>query len=283
MTTIDTNGAVHDQAGRFATTGGSSAGYDLSAPAPVAPVGVVDGYPPAEDPQRRLDAVRADAERLLTDVGLAGWRFEWDAAVARAGQTRYRDRTISMSHDLTLLHDDAKVRDTIAHEVAHALTGPGHGHDEEWRRTAIGLGGDGKRCFDGQPKPAARWVGTCPNGHQVGRNRRTANRQYSCNACSPGRFDPESVITWTRNEDYVPPTRPQTVHRRPPRASMVGKDYRLDLPGNDELDGMSVTVVGVAQKAGYVVVEYDDGDSLYARKYRVPVARLYEDESITPP
>lgn len=33
--------------------------------------------------------------------------------------------------------------DTVAHEVAHALVGPAHGHDAVWRRKAVELGGSG--------------------------------------------------------------------------------------------------------------------------------------------
>ena len=33
-----------------------------------------------------------------------------------------------------------EVRDTILHEVAHALVGPGHGHDTVWKATAAQVG-----------------------------------------------------------------------------------------------------------------------------------------------
>lgn len=52
---------------------------------------------------------------------------------------------------LSLFHieadDVAEVRDTILHEIAHALT-PGHGHDEVWQAKAMQVGA---RPFSGNP------------------------------------------------------------------------------------------------------------------------------------
>jgi hypothetical protein len=75
-----------------------------------------------------------------------GWKFEWDRAKQRNGQTRYSDRTISLSAPRTQLRDEAWVRMTIIHEIAHALVGPGYGHGATWQRKFRSLGGDGARC-----------------------------------------------------------------------------------------------------------------------------------------
>jgi|SRR6187431_295038 len=75
-----------------------------------------------------------------------GWRFEWDRAKNRNGQCRYADRVISLSAPRTQLRDEAWVRMTIIHEIAHALVGPGYGHGHIWKAKFRSLGGDGSRC-----------------------------------------------------------------------------------------------------------------------------------------
>src|SRR4051794_36578616 len=86
------------------------------------------------------------AESLIARHGLSGWRVEFDTAKRRAGICRYAERVIGLSAPLTRLHDEAEVRDTVLHEVAHALVGARHGHDSVWRHTARRIGCSGLRC-----------------------------------------------------------------------------------------------------------------------------------------
>ncbi len=88
----------------------------------------------------------AMAEHLLVRHGLTDWQVAYDNAKRRAGVCRYRDRTIGLSAPLTALHSEEDVRDTILHEIAHALAGPEHGHDDRWREVAMSIGCTGERC-----------------------------------------------------------------------------------------------------------------------------------------
>lgn len=132
----------------------------------------------------------------MAEHGLAGWTFAFDRAVRRAGSCRYDTRRITLSRALTQLHTQAEVRDTVLHEIAHALC-PGEGHSQKWRRTAISIGSTGQRCVPREaPRVPGAWVGTCPAGHTVDRHR-APQRVASCSQCSP-RFDPAHVFTWTK-------------------------------------------------------------------------------------
>lgn len=140
------------------------------------------------------------AHRLATDLmaqhGLGDWTFRFDNARARFGACRYQTRQITVSRHLARLCSEAEVRNTVLHEVAHALVGRVHGHDDVWRRTALAIGSDGRRTDDGPLGAEGRWTGRCPAGHVVHRHRRPS-RVMSCSTCSPGRFDHGAIFEWT--------------------------------------------------------------------------------------
>lgn len=57
------------------------------------------------------------------------YRFEFDNAKRRFGRCSYRPRFITLSKRLVLLNDYETVKNVILHEIAHALTSPGKGHN----------------------------------------------------------------------------------------------------------------------------------------------------------
>jgi predicted SprT family Zn-dependent metalloprotease len=136
------------------------------------------------------------ARRLVADHGLQGWTVELDRAKTRAGACHYPRRLITLSAPLTRLHTEEHVRDTILHEIAHALVGPRHRHDAVWRAKALEIGCTGQRCVPADaPKVDGDWLGTCPAGHEVHRHRRP-QRPQSCSRCRPS-FDLRHLFAWT--------------------------------------------------------------------------------------
>lgn len=141
-----------------------------------------------------------EARRLATGLmrrhGLTGWRLVFDNAKTRAGICRAVPREIGLSRVLTQLHTEAEVRDTILHEIAHALVGPVHGHDPVWRAKALEIGCSALRCVPGTaPRAVGPWVGVCPTGHRTTRHRQPT-RVQSCGQCSRS-FDPGTLLDWT--------------------------------------------------------------------------------------
>ena len=126
------------------------------------------------------------------------WSFKFDSSKRRFGVCKYRTRTISMSKVLCKMNDEPAVKDTILHEIAHALVGTGHHHDSSWRKLALEIGCNGKTCCeDSVVVPPSTFIGTCPNGHTFERFRRTRG-QSSCNKCAGNRFNSKFLITWKR-------------------------------------------------------------------------------------
>ncbi|MDJ1115510.1 SprT-like domain-containing protein [Microbacterium dauci] len=143
--------------------------------------------------------VRREAEELLAAHLDASWSFAFDNAKRRAGACDYHRKRITLSRYLSARYDDTTNRQTILHEIAHALAGPSAGHGAEWKRIARALGYTGGVTHRGETATElAPWVGTCPAGHVAYRHRR-ATRATSCAICAPS-FDARHLFTWERRE-----------------------------------------------------------------------------------
>lgn len=136
------------------------------------------------------------ARSLMNEHGLHDWTLTLDRAKTRAGAMFPRQRRISLSGPLTRVHSEEQVRDTILHEIAHALVGHQHGHDRVWKAKARELGASDQRCFSSEEaRELAPFIGICPAGHEVRRHKRPT-RLVSCSRCS-SRYDPNSIFEWT--------------------------------------------------------------------------------------
>lgn len=137
------------------------------------------------------------ANELLTQHNLNEWRFKFDNAKRRFGYCRYTNKTISLSKPLVLLNEEARVKNTILHEIAHALLPAGVGHNNIWRQKAKQIGCDGLRCYDNTViTPPKKYIGTCPT---CGRTIKRIHRyRIACGVCCKGHFDAKHLFTWTK-------------------------------------------------------------------------------------
>lgn len=148
-----------------------------------------------------LNEARDLAIHLMTkhEIVQQGWRFEFDRAKRRFGCCKYRSKLISLSMYLTELNSVDDVKDTILHEIAHALC-PKQGHNEVWRRKAIEIGCNGKRCYDGDKVETVNgnYVATCNGCKKVHTRFRKSKYSQSCGHCSGGRYNPTFKLNWER-------------------------------------------------------------------------------------
>ena len=131
--------------------------------------------------EERMDTTLETALGLMHSHGLKKWRFKFDHSTRRAGCCNYRDKLISISFDLALHATDEDIRDTILHEIAHALVGKKHNHDAAWKAKAKELGCSGERTHRLRFAPP-RWNVACENScwtHTAERR----NRRLICRTC----------------------------------------------------------------------------------------------------
>jgi predicted SprT family Zn-dependent metalloprotease len=136
---------------------------------------------------RRVEARRL-ALGLMAQHGLHDWHFAFNRRKRCMGLCRHATRSIELSIYLVDWNGPEEVRDTILHEIAHALVGPGHGHDAVWKRKCVEVGARPQRC--GQAgMPAGKWQARCGEcGQQFHRHRRPKRLEgWFCRSCGPER------------------------------------------------------------------------------------------------
>lgn len=182
----------------------------------------------------------AMAEHLLERHGLHDWHVEFDNAKRRAGICRPATKTLGLSAPVTAVHSEVEVRDTILHEIAHALVGARHGHDATWRAKARKIGCTGERCVPADaPSVPAPWLGTCAQGHTIDRFKRPV-RVVACARCAQDGFDVRHTFTWTHqgrpvemHPNYIAEL--SALHGgRSMRLLPVGVRGRVTVPGEDQ-------------------------------------------------
>ena len=150
-------------------------------------------------------AAQAMALALMERHGVlaAGWRFGWSRGKRQLGcaqVVRRRDpatgrtqtiKTIKLSTHLVALNDEPEVRETILHEIAHAIAGVEHGHGAAWRAACRRVGAKPERVAGpGVKLVAARYAidcGCC--GRVVARRHRRMDprrlKRSWCRSCGP--------------------------------------------------------------------------------------------------
>jgi predicted SprT family Zn-dependent metalloprotease len=105
-------------------------------------------------------AVSSLASDLFAAHGLAGWTFGFNRRKQAMGMCFYDRRAIELSVHFVARNSADEIRDTLLHEIAHALVGPGHGHDAVWQAKCLEVGARPVRCGDAA-MPDGRWQATC--------------------------------------------------------------------------------------------------------------------------
>ena len=152
------------------------------------PYGVLRVIAKTHSPAMTLSEIETLGTHLIREhevnSGLqAGWRLGFDLALARGGTCRYETKQITLSVTYCLKASKQEVIDVLLHEIAHAIVGPGHGHNATWKTTARRIGCTAERCHRVE-HTAPRWRGKCGCGKKWARQRLTRRVQEGvCPSC----------------------------------------------------------------------------------------------------
>ena len=104
--------------------------------------------------------VRQLALTLLAVHGLPHWSFAFNRRKRSLGYCWYSEQTIELSWYFAERNSWDAIRDTLLHEIAHALVGPGHGHGPIWKAKAVQIGAKPERLGEAV-MPPGRWQAQC--------------------------------------------------------------------------------------------------------------------------
>ncbi len=146
--------------------------------------------------QKRCLQVRHLANALMRQHNLVGWELWFNDRRRHLGLCNHRKKTIFLTLNYALNGKDEDIRQTILHEIAHALVGGGHGHDHVWKARAKLIGCKHlTACADevelDEDTTGAKFKATCNGCQQVFYLYRTPKSvtNKSCRKCGHERGD----------------------------------------------------------------------------------------------
>jgi hypothetical protein len=141
---------------------------------------------------------------------LNDWKVTLNNRVRSFGLCSYSKKEIQMSKSIIPYMSDESIKNTLIHEIAHALT-KGHSHDWVWSQKCIELGGDGKRVGgdnkyengkDGRNEclsKLSKYTLTCPCCGETHYKNRLPKRKSSCGNHNDRFFNPKHELVITTN------------------------------------------------------------------------------------
>ena len=147
----------------------------------------------------KLDEAKSLTLTLMSQHNLTEWSFKFDNAKRRFGSCDSRLKEITLSKHLVLINDENRVKNTILHEIAHALVGCKHHHDNVWKQKALEIGCNGNRCYNS--KDTVRVEGTyqaaCSICGHIFHSFKLRKKQSSCGLCSTS-FNKEAILIFVK-------------------------------------------------------------------------------------
>ncbi len=134
------------------------------------------------------------ARELLDQHGLSHWELKIGKTKRAAGRCWSGKQIIELSVHHVTLNSEAEVRDTILHEIAHALAGHSAGHGPAWERMCVIVGARPERCYSSSrvvvpERKYAAVCGKCEKRYTMDRKSKKLN--YFCRPCAaPLKFLP---------------------------------------------------------------------------------------------
>jgi phage FluMu protein Com len=137
-----------------------------------------------------LFEIERQAKMLMTAHGVGSLAFAFDNSKRRLGAMHslrvngvHLPKKITISKHYALILPMEEIRNTVLHEIAHALA-PGDGHGYRWKAKAREIGAKPERCASPSASPKAPIEGRCPKCDvKVSDHFRRPSRTYIHRTC----------------------------------------------------------------------------------------------------
>lgn len=107
--------------------------------------------------RERLHAVAHLARDLMDRHGLASWTLSFSTASRRLGDCNHHQQLIRLALHHALADPEPSIRDTVLHEIAHAIAGREAGHGPAWKDVARKIGATPTaKAYDTAPRSDTR-------------------------------------------------------------------------------------------------------------------------------
>lgn len=137
------------------------------------------------------------AHHLMDVHQLDDWTFGLNNNKSAFGKCFESKKRIELSRPFIEINNTDNVRDTILHEIAHALAGAEVGHGKVWKEIAQKIGSTPRSINVCKATPKEKFKGVCPNcGVTIYRHRRN---NLICKRCTI-KFNKTSKIVWKQNK-----------------------------------------------------------------------------------
>lgn len=156
---------------------------------------------------------RTEVARMARDLmikhGLGHWTLQWSFAKTVFGECNYRTMTISLSEPLVAVNTFEEARNTVLHEIAHALT-PGAHHGPRFMAKCREIGARAERCCAASVVPTeGKYKGACACPGMVFNRHKEPRGFHRCRKC-------HTRVTWMLNGNVFT-TQPRVRRVRRPR------------------------------------------------------------------
>lgn len=166
-----------------------------------------------------LGEVNDIARKMLKKHNVKDWTFKYKTLAEMntkgkyvLGRCDYVMKDIILCRELTQHETNIdRVRNTLLHEIAHALDfnqrGTKSGHDKNWVRIAKSIGCAGNKCGDISGVSLmgfAKWIARCPKCKKKYYKMVKPKTRMSCGKCGGGNgFNPDFLLDYKLNPKVV--------------------------------------------------------------------------------